>query len=792
MNKKFKFLTVLLALVMTLGAFAPFGAVKAADETTETVTLHKILQTKENLNAKKEGKDVFPGTKGLDDTEYDGNLIGKKEDNTQTPEDIKNALIGYFGVGSTEIAGVYFAFKYNDGTNSGKYVTIKEEAGKDPVYGAVESLDATADQLGAGFKLLAGKTLADGIKFTTKGLKGKFLIEEIHDKSTYKNDDGSVITDNKAVPVDITLPLVNNDGVVVNVHVYPKNTEEKPKIDKNFSVKEAKKYMTTKEAEKLDAAIEHKVAFDKVKKAYAETTDEYKNAEKAYTTEDRELIAKWGIDLDNNQRKKQTLDKKIGDDVEYTVVTEIPAKSKLAEAHWDDKMTEGLTYNKDLKVTIGGTEITPSTDELVQTDNGFSLRLKGDNLALLNNKDAAVTVVLTYTAKINNTTVTDVEESNDVTFHYGNTPGKGNTPVPNKPKDGKITVTKTMKDGQEWPAKGIQVQLVNANTGENVGEAVTLTSSKTTHTWEKLDAETEYKVVELTTGYDVVYGKGADNALGQISIDNYKTSNPPPLNPSEPKVITGGKKFVKTNQDGTERLAGAEFYVKNSEGKYLALKSGTTTKAEVTAYENAEKAYNDFIKAYNEKVAEVEKYNKEKKAEDPAKKVFPWSYGDPSAEYKNEIEINNKLKELKDTRDKAFKAARENYQWVEAAEKDKALVLTSDDQGRFEITGLAYGTYYLEEKEAPKDYAKLNGLVKFEVKKGSYTNEEEGKIDYEKIDYNEKSGKNDAQQVKNKKVSIPQTGGIGTVIFTVVGVMLMVGAAFALKRRKEDELEGLA
>ena len=53
MNKKFKFLTVLLALVMTLGAFAPFSARAEEEgkkeETTKTVTLHKLVMSKEDL-----------------------------------------------------------------------------------------------------------------------------------------------------------------------------------------------------------------------------------------------------------------------------------------------------------------------------------------------------------------------------------------------------------------------------------------------------------------------------------------------------------------------------------------------------------------------------------------------------------------------------------------------------------------------------------------------------------------------------------------------------------------------
>ncbi|HEL2123805.1 TPA: LPXTG cell wall anchor domain-containing protein [Streptococcus suis] len=42
-------------------------------------------------------------------------------------------------------------------------------------------------------------------------------------------------------------------------------------------------------------------------------------------------------------------------------------------------------------------------------------------------------------------------------------------------------------------------------------------------------------------------------------------------------------------------------------------------------------------------------------------------------------------------------------------------------------------------------------------------------------------------QVKNKKIIIPQTGGIGTLVFTVVGLSTMVFAFIAMKKRQAEE-----
>ena len=134
----------------------------------------------------------------------------------------------------------------------------------------------------------------------------------------------------------------------------------------------------------------------------------------------------------------------------------------------------------------------------------------------------------------------------------------------------------------------------------------------------------------------------------------------------------------------------------------------------------------------------------------------------------------------------AFVKAAQAYEWKEATTAPTdAVVLVSDSEGRLEITGLEYGDYKLEEKEAPKGFAKLNGTVDFKVEKGSYDSKQAA----EELDY--KQNKEDdsqvfGKQIKNKLVSIPQTGGIGSIIFVVAGLMIMGLAAYKMKANKEQ------
>lgn len=708
---KKRFLSIIIALAMMVGVFTPLLS-SAAEETTETVTLHKLMMDKTTLDAwdsKQVEKDGYNGTQNLDQLKALNSLAGKN---------IKGIQDVYFAL--------KFAADYKDATKAGKYVKADAADKLKPV----EPLEAT-DNID---EAVGGLTTPNGVEFKTSALEGNFEMDEIHEKSTYKGENGETLTDMKAVPVKITLPLVNDKGVVKKAHVYPKNTEEAPKIDKNF-----------------------------LKNNGLEAAEGYDAAE----------LLKVGAEYKNYQAKKATAKAEIGKNIPYEVKTEIPAKSNLKEAKWDDKMTEGLTYNKDLKVTIGGTEITPTAEELVQTDNGFVLRLQGENLALLNGKDAPVTVELKYSATVNSKAIADIPEANDVNFFYGNTPSQGTTPLPTKPNDnGEVKVEKTWDNGSNFvDGEWAKFKLVDANTGEDVTAADlvnapadytfegTVTLSKGTteeYTWKYLNKDKQYKVVEVEsqTLSDAEYTEAAD---GTIKVTNHKSNNPKPLNPTEPKVVLGGKKFVKTDQEGN-RLEGAEFYVKDSTGKkYLVAKADDNNEA----VKKAKETLTEKQKAYENLDPEAQK-GEEGKA---AKKAF-----DDAQQAYNEAVLNNANK----------------YEFSDSS--DNAVALRSDKDGKFEITGLAYGDYKLEEKTPPTGFAKLNGDIPFKVAKGSYDGDAAKEFKYEvKVDTTKGEKQTYGQQVINKKITIPQTGGIGTIIFTAIGLAIMASAIIAIKKRQATE-----
>lgn len=110
-------------------------------------------------------------------------------------------------------------------------------------------------------------------------------------------------------------------------------------------------------------------------------------------------------------------------------------------------------------------------------------------------------------------------------------------------------------------------------------------------------------------------------------------------------------------------------------------------------------------------------------------------------------------------------------EWVAVAtDYPNAHKITSNEQGLFEITGLEYGDYELVEVKAPNGFQKLDQPFEFEITKDSYAG-------------------SDALlggMVANTSRGgfLPSTGGIGIVIFLLIGGTLM---AFAVNRYRKTQ-----
>ena len=765
-----------MALVMLVGVFSPLSALAAEDDgavkvPTGTIDANQLSKTKPDTTEvnifKLVTKENFkPGAKP-NGWKHTG---GKIDD------------INSLGTGVTYLSGAKFTFYKIKGKDDVENEKILE------LLKANSDKFETKDQMDALIKNGANDlTASDADKNLTTIDKGKFDQNTIESPETDTNGKATVnlgdgyywaieskipekVTGQIAVPFALTLPLTNSTDVgnvkagtqyLKTLYIYPKNLKtDEVKIDKNHAKYDAtnKKWVDQNGTE---------VAADKLGADY-----------KKYSTE------------------KETISAELGKKVPYESKTEIPRNYKFETFSWQDVMSEGLTYNKDLKVTIDyktvdkgqvvekkgevfiDTKADPKVNAKLVTrekDNGFDITVTKDDVKdtlVKYLENGPVTFHFSYSATVNKDTVVDKPETNSITY----TPGKPNGGGKVTPgTDKSIKVTKTWNTNgnptvnevtyyvEDADGKGVaSVTLTNQNKKNDklvAGPGIEFTVGDNWYsgTFTGLE-EKQYTVREAVVGYDPTYTPGADGAL---KIDN--KTNPNTLKPTEPKVENHGRKFVKYDQlDGKTRLAGAEFVVKNNitgdanNGKYLVAKTSTDAQAAKVDLTNAKSELDKKVEAYNKLTAEEQKGEKGTKA-------------------KGEIDT------AQQAYNKAFKEAANAYTW---GDKEEAVRFVSDSKGGFEVTGLSAGDYQLEEVKAPAGYALSNTPFGFNVKYGTYKSAKgDTELEYTSTD---KIADDYGLKIANKKVTIPQTGGMGTVLFTVVGISLMAGAVIAMKKNREE------
>lgn len=248
----------------------------------------------------------------------------------------------------------------------------------------------------------------------------------------------------------------------------------------------------------------------------------------------------------------------------------------------------------------------------------------------------------------------------------------------------------------------------------------------------KLVAKVETKInedaimgVEIENGYDLTFSHDPNNEGKPVPSDH------------NPKVITGGKLFKKV--DGLDKKA--------LEGAIFELYDGQT-QITWTA---------DLIKA-NEAAIKAGKF---------AKNDAP-DYTATAAD--TDVTVGDPIY-LRADKDGLFEIKGLEFSKWQHEKWDET-------QGKFVPDGNEVThDWNIKEIKAPEGYALLDDVVKFVVDKNSYYN---NPTEVAQTPAN-------PQEVENKKLTIPQTGGIGTVIFAVVGIGLMAGAVVAMKRREAND-----
>lgn len=801
---KKRFLSLILVLAMMVGVFTPLMALaNNADEPVEAPTGKLEAGQLSETKPDKTEIDIYKLTtqqsyKTGAPWKHTG---GKIEDTTILGTDVKpleGAKFTFYKITVPVVKGT----QKTDGTEAGtqveadklmeKYFNILTAAPKN--FEKAETMnqiktngysEAGQVKIPAGvIDIATGDGLENGqTKATTKaGLATVSLPDGYY--WAVESVTPAKVTGTVAVPFGLTLPLMNGKAVgnvkagsqyLKKIYIYPKNIQtDNVQIDKDHA-------------------------------NYDEKTGKWLDKDGKEVPS-----SKLGLDYTNYQRDKETISEQLGKDRPFQSGTVIPRNYTFGQFTWTDTMSEGLTYNKNLVVTIDYTDADGKTilkDQpfidmtkdpkvgaqfVTERDNGYDVKVKKDQVktTLVEYlKRGPVTFHFKYSAKVNNNAAVDKPQSNSITY----IPKEPNGVPDINSKDSKIKINKSWKKNNADVTStasdltyyvedehGKTVASVTVKSDATAGTVIpaangikfTVGANFGSGTFEGLP-EGSYKVREAVNGYLPTYKLpeavgDAQPPKGEVNIIN--EDNPDVKKPKEPKVIFHGKKFVKCDQlKNEDRLFGAEFVIRNKstdaknpdKDKFLVVKSGATKIAEVEDVKKAKKALDDEIAKYNALNAQQQTAQK--------------------ADY------DTKIDGLQKAYNDAVIKSRTEYTWEAGTGNNPpadAYKLVSDGQGRFEITGLYAGKYELVEITAPVGYAKLETPVEFEVKEGSYTTEKtDHAINYKK----EAPQVLDAFRVDNKKVTIPQTGGIGTIIFTVVGLAIMGSAIIAIKKRQAAE-----
>ncbi|PGA58839.1 hypothetical protein COL88_02570 [Bacillus thuringiensis] len=318
----------------------------------------------------------------------------------------------------------------------------------------------------------------------------------------------------------------------------------------------------------------------------------------------------------------------------------------------------------------------------------------------------------------------------------------------NKPSTGKVKIKKVDSNNDNKKLVGAKFKIEDLN-GKIVGELVTNEEGEAiskdlpigNYTLVEVEAPKGYELLK-----DKITVKIEKDAEVEIKIGNKKLPDP-----------MGKMKLVKVDiSDKNKKLAGAKFHIEDAKGKVVGelitdekgemiskdLPIGNYTLVEIEAPKGYE-LLKDKIAVKIEKDTVVEIKIENKKLPDPT----------------GQFEI-----EKVDDKDSELKLKGAVFQVLDKEGKELSRLIT-DEKGKVISNQLAIGKYTIKEIKAPNGYMLLRDPIEIEITEAV------------------KTQKITVKNAKNNWV-IPNTGGSGTTIFYVIGIMLMFGVLYFCKKNR--------
>ncbi|MBG0971175.1 SpaA isopeptide-forming pilin-related protein [Bacillus sp. SRB3LM] len=318
----------------------------------------------------------------------------------------------------------------------------------------------------------------------------------------------------------------------------------------------------------------------------------------------------------------------------------------------------------------------------------------------------------------------------------------------NKPSIGKVKIKKVDSNNDNKKLVGAKFHIEDLK-GKIVGELITNEEGEViskdlpigNYTLVEIEAPKGYELVK-----DKITVKIEKDTVAEIKIGNKKLPDP-----------MGKMKLVKVDTgDKNKKLAGAKFHIEDSNKKVVGelvtdekgeviskdLPIGNYTLVEIEAPKGYELVKDKIaVKIGKDTVVEIKIENKK----------LP----DPTGQFEIE-KVDDKDSELK------LKGA--VFQVLDKEGKEVSRLIT-DEKGKVISNQLAIGKYTIKEIKAPNGYMLLRDPIEIEITEAV------------------KTQKITVKNVKNNWV-IPNTGGSGTTIFYVIGIMLMFGVLYFCKKNR--------
>ncbi len=318
----------------------------------------------------------------------------------------------------------------------------------------------------------------------------------------------------------------------------------------------------------------------------------------------------------------------------------------------------------------------------------------------------------------------------------------------NKPSTGKVKIKKVDSNNDNKKLVGAKFHIEDPK-GKIVGELLTNEEGEAiskdlpigNYILVEIEAPKDYELLK-----EKITVKIEKDAVVEIKIGNKKLPDP-----------MGKMKLVKVDiSDKNKKLAGAKFHIEDSKGKVVGelitdekgemiskdLPIGNYTLVEVEAPKGYELLKEKItVKIEKDTVVEIKIENKK----------LP----DPTGQFEIE-KVDDKDSELK------LKGA--VFQVLDKEGKEVSRLIT-DEKGKVISNQLAIGKYTIKEIKAPNGYMLLRDPIEIEITEAV------------------KTQKITVKNAKNNWV-IPNTGGSGTTIFYVIGIMLMFAVLYFCKKNR--------